>query len=186
MTEMATARYYPVSLNVHSSRPLDRHSLYLALGVAVVSACTVFFTLCERDYSFLAQTSQTEHQTYAPQAASSAAPTATPSHTGPVQSATQTAALQPNVQGAPEYIPFVITRSRHFQRLGPITVGLWKTDSRRGTYDVSLVVDGHRFDKKRVGMDEALAIRIGNAPPMELIVNRVARNEISGYLSEPR
>lgn len=34
-------------------------------------------------------------------------------------------------------------------------------------------------------MDEALAITIGDGPPMQLLVNRVGKNDISGYLSRP-
>ncbi|MBV9404646.1 MAG: hypothetical protein JO211_04835 [Acidobacteriaceae bacterium] len=69
--------------------------------------------------------------------------------------------------------------------MGPISVGVWRTDTRHGTYDVSVIVEGRRFDKKQVGLDEALAIKIGTAPPMELVVNRVGRNDVSGYLSTP-
>ncbi len=168
---------------------------YLAIGVAALSALSVFFVLCERDHSFLAQASQAEAQ-------SSTA--AQPAHIAPAVAATrtdanskvlpganssaaaQTEVRQLKVQASPEYIPFDIVRSRRFQRIGPISLGLWRTDVKHGTYDASLIVDGHRFDKKHIGMDEALAIKIGTAPPMELVVNRVTRNDIFGYLSQPR
>ena len=79
----------------------------------------------------------------------------------------------------------MIPRSKHFQRLGPISIGVWRTDPKRGTYDAALLIEGHRFDKKRIHMDEALAITIGDGPPMQLLVNRVGKNDISGYLSKP-
>ncbi len=189
---MATARYYPNSFQPSSAKPLERRSVaYLAIGVAAVCALSVFFVLCERDHSFLAQASQTEAQV---------STSAQPVHIAPARTeaaskvlpavndsvSAQTEVRQSKVQTAPEYIPFDITRSRRFQRVGPISLGLWRTDAKHGTYDASLIVDSHRFDKKHIGMDEALAIKVGTAPAMELIVNRVTKNEILGYLSKPR
>lgn len=192
---MATARYYPNSFAPSSPKPLEGRSVaYLAIGVAALSALSVFFVLCERDHSFLAQASQAEAQTsIAAQPAhivpgvatrTEAASKALPGANSSV--AAQTEVRQSKVQTTPEYIPFDVARSRRFQRIGPISMGLWRTDAKHGTYDASLLVDGHRFDKKHIGMDEALAIKIGAAAPMELIVNRVTKNDISGYLSKPR
>lgn len=158
---------------------------YLATAVAALSAAAMFFILCERDHSFLIQASQPEHQSYViPDTASS--PAAIPAHTAAAPSSPARDVQQPKVQTAAEYIPFVITRSKRFQRVGPIAVGLWRTDPKHDTYDASVVIDGHRFDKKHISVDEALAIRIGSAPAMELIVNRVGKNDITGYLSKPR
>lgn len=164
---------------------------YLAIAVAALSALSVFLLLWERDHSFLVQASQAEAQssTATQPAHIAATRRETASKALPAQNtplAAQTEVRQLKVQGTPEYIPFDITRSKRFQRVGPISLGLWRTDAKHGTYDASLIVDGHRFDKKHIGMDEALAIKIGAAPPMELIVNRVTKNDISGYLSKPR
>lgn len=194
MTDMATARYYPHSLDPRGSKPLDGRSMaYLAVAVAALSAVSVFLMLCERDHSFLVQASQPEHQASVrqPLAAPAPARSVVNSPATPHAANQSAAAAQPDIHTTkaptgPEYLPFVIQRSKHFQRLGPISIGLWRTDPKHGTYDVSLIVDGHRFDKERIGMDEALAIRIGNAPAMELLVNRIGRNDISGYLSKPR
>ncbi len=193
MTDMAAARYYPNSFQPDSAKPLETRSIaYLAIGVAALSALSVFFVLCERDHSFLAQASQVEAQTStAAQPAHTIAGVATTRTEAALPAAnssvaTQTEVRQSKVQTTPEYIPFDLARSRRFQRIGPISMGLWRTDAKHGTYDASLLVDGHRFDKKHIGMDEALAIKIGAAAPMELIVNRVTKNDISGYLSRPR
>lgn len=194
MTEVATARYYPPSFDPRAPKPLDGRSVaYLAIAVAALSAVSVFLVLCERDHSFLVQASQPEHQTPIRQTGAASAPARSMANSPATASAANrsAAAAQPDIHTTkaptgPEYLPFVIQRSKHFQRLGPISIGLWRTDPKHGTYDVSLIVDGHRFDKQRIGMDEALAIRIGNAPAMELLVNRVGRNDIAGYLSKPR
>lgn len=179
---MATARYYPSAFHPHGSPIWEgRKVIYLALAVAVLSACAMFFALWERDDSFLHQASQSSQPVYVRQPVAKVQPS-----TPPQLPAAAAKTQQPKVETAAEYIPFVLTRSKHLQRLGPLTIGLWRTDAKRGTYDASVVVDGHRFDKKHVGMDQALAIRVGNAAPMELIVNRVTRNDISGYLSKPR
>ncbi len=181
MARMATARYYPGSFEPHPSKPLETRSVaYLALGVAAVSAISVFFLLCQRDHSLLLQASLPETGPYVSQN-TPAVPAPSPAIPAN-QIVVQESAAQPRS----EYIPFNVARSRRFQRVGPISVGVWRTDARHGTYDVGVLVDGRRFDKRHVGMDEALAIRVGNAPPMELVVNRVSRNDISGYLSAPR
>lgn len=175
ITEMATARYYPGPFESHSSRPLETRSIvYLAVSVAVLSALSVFFLLYERDHSFLSQVSTYESQQYVRQVSASA----------PVAAAVPVKAAA-SVQTVPAYIPFDVTRSKHFQRIGPISIGLWRTDARHGNYDVSLLVSGQRFDKKHVGMDQALAIRIGDSAPMELVVNRVGKNDVAGYLTAP-
>ncbi len=151
----------------------------LALGVAALCGLSVFFLLCERDHSFLRQISLYDAATYVTQ--STANPRPAPVVTA--ASDTNTTAVQgTTVQSVPGYIPFDLPRSRRFQRVGPISVGVWRTDSRHGFYDIGVMVEGQRFEKKHVGTDEALAIRIGNAPPMEFVVNRVSRNQVSGYL----
>ena len=195
---MATARYYPDLFEAEDpKRSGIRSVVYLAVGVALVSAAGVFLVLCERDRSFLIQTSLVQtrqpegkaqvRQMQTPQAAapiSHAESNAAPSAAGTKATEEIRAETNKPTAGA-EYIPFVIPRSKHFQRLGPISIGVWRTDPRHGTYDAALLISGHRFDKKRIHMDEALAISIGDAPPMELLVNRVGRNEIAGYLSKP-
>ena len=173
---MATARYYPAIYATHQTKAIEsRHMGLLATGVAVLCAACVFFLLCERDHSFLRQASAYEMQTYAGQVISAT----------PAVASAAPETVRATVETAPGYIPFDLTRTRHFENVGPISVGLWRTDSRHGLYDISVIVEGHRFDKKRVGLDEALAIKVGSAPPMELVVNRVGRNEVSGYLSTP-
>jgi hypothetical protein len=192
---MATARYYPGFTDEPvRNRPDARNVAYLALGVAMLSAISVFFVLCERDRSFLVHTIQPEHRAYAnrmpspppaPAPARTEAAAATSPDTAKSADSSETD-VQPEKAPAPtENIPFVIPRSKHFQRLGPISIGVWRTDPKRGTYDAALLIEGHRFDKKRIHMDEALAITIGDGPPMQLLVNRVAKNDISGYLSKP-
>ena len=192
---MATARYYPGLTDEPVRNGLDARSVaYLALAVAMLSAISVFLVLCQRDRSFLVRSTEPEHRTYANRATAPQPPTAPARTEAPA--ATSPAAAKPadssetDVQpekalATTEYIPFVIPRSKHFQRLGPISIGVWRTDPKRGTYDAALLIEGHRFDKKRIHMDEALAITIGDGPPMQLLVNRVGKNDISGYLSKP-
>lgn len=179
---MATARYYPGSFQPHASRPLElRHITYLAIGVAAISALSVFFLLCQRDHSLLLQASLPTTQAALSQPLVAPVPAAQPAIP-----ANRVEVEEAVAQASPQYVPFTISRSHRFQHIGPIDVGLWRTDARHGTYDLGLLVDGRRFDKRHVGLDEALAIRVGSAPPMELVVNRVTRNDISGYLDTPR
>lgn len=192
MAGMATARYYPGTFGSHSSKPLDTRSIaYLATGVGALCAFSVFFLLCQRDHSFLLETDQPEKPVVIETAGVSrtVVPVPNAAHAPAVVPAKKEVAathVRHAAEAVPENIVFHIAKSKHFERVGPISVGLWKTDPKHETFDLSVLVDGHRFDKKHVRSDEALAISIGGSQPMELIVNRVGKNEISGYLSKPR
>lgn len=141
---------------------------YLAAAVAVFCAAAVFFLLCERDHSLLAQTISSAKVTQV-----SAAPAV------PVTAPANTAAAR--VSGAE--IPFSLTRSRRFHRVGPVSVGVWKIYTRNDSVDLSVLAYGHRINKNRLKVNETVSIDGKNpGQSLKLTVNRVDRNEISGYL----
>jgi hypothetical protein len=88
--------------------------------------------------------------------------------------------------GERNYIEFSITRSSGFQPVGPIELGFWRSDSRHDTAQASVLVGQRRLDLRRVKVNERVLIPIGPSENLELVINRVSRNQISGYLSEPK
>jgi hypothetical protein len=90
-------------------------------------------------------------------------------------------------RGTRHYIEFNLTRSKRFQRLGPLSVGVWRIDSKHRLYDVSFLADGHRIDRKHVSLDTAVSLSINQfGRPLQFVVNSLDRNRVSGYLSEPK
>ncbi len=65
-------------------------------------------------------------------------------------------------------------------------MGLWKADARRGLCDISVVANGRRVNKRAVKLNEAVFISAGDREQtLKLIVERIGRSDISGYLVQP-
>lgn len=85
------------------------------------------------------------------------------------------------------YVEFTISKSRHVQPVGPIDIGVLRTDQRRQTYDLRVVADGHRVERKHVPVYAPVYIQSNErSHPLEFVVNKVDWDGVSGYLSEPR
>lgn len=90
-------------------------------------------------------------------------------------------------QGRRSYVEFALTRSKRFQAIGPVTLQLRKTDAKHNCYDLRFTVNGRQLQKKRVNLYEPVWITLDErTPPLELVVNGLAKNQVWGYLSEPR
>ncbi len=95
------------------------------------------------------------------------------------------AALQK--RGARTYHEFHIRKSREFQRVGPLSVSLRKINYKRKSCDLNLIVDDVSLQKKGMMLFEPVLISLADRPqPLELVVNRMTKDEVFGYLSEPR
>ena len=178
----------------------------IVTGVAALSALTVFLSLCARDNSQLLAVSR--HETRVP-----AAPQPTqvvvaekqpasdnitrvtvPELAPPADSPAQPAIVKSHTESSPvekhasrRYVEFTLARSRRFQQVGTASVGVWKIDSNHKLYDMSVVAQGHRVDRKRVGLNSPITIpSSASERPLQLVVNSIDRNGISGYLSEPQ
>ena len=82
---------------------------------------------------------------------------------------------------------FKLSKSKELQRVGPLSLSLRGTSTKHKTYDLSLVVDDNALAKKHVNLYEPVWITLSDRPqPVQLVVNRVGKNEIEGYVSEPK
>ena len=82
---------------------------------------------------------------------------------------------------------FTLARSRRFQQVGPVWVGLWRIDAKHKLYDISIIANGHRVDRKHVSLNSPVSISDSDfARPLQLVVNAIDRDGISGYVSEPQ
>lgn len=85
------------------------------------------------------------------------------------------------------YYEFQIEKSRRFQRAGPLRLSLRKVDFRHKSFDLAMLVDDNQVRKKNVTLNETVRISLADRPqPLELVVNKIGRNQIRGYVSEPK
>jgi hypothetical protein len=82
---------------------------------------------------------------------------------------------------------FKLTKSKELHRVGPLSISLRGANAKHKTYDLSMVVDDNELSKKHVNVYEPVWITLGDRPqPVQLVVNHVEKNEIEGYVSEPK
>jgi hypothetical protein len=90
-------------------------------------------------------------------------------------------------RGEQNIYEFKLTKSKQMQRVGPVSLSLRGTSTKHFTYDLAMTVDDRVLNKKQVNLYEPVLITIGERPqPLQLVVNRVGKSEIEGYLSEPK
>lgn len=90
-------------------------------------------------------------------------------------------------RGERNYYEFELSKSKQFQRTGPLSLSLRNADTKRKRYDLKMLVDDAELEKKRVNVYEPVMVYLPDRPqPLELVVNQVDKNRIKGYLSEPK
>lgn len=90
--------------------------------------------------------------------------------------------------GQRDYYEFTINRKGTREKVGDMMVILRGVNPKRNLYTVSLYVDDSRYDKKNRSANEPIYFFTStyNHAPLEFVVNHVAKNTISGYLSVPK
>ena len=90
-------------------------------------------------------------------------------------------------RGERNYYEFHLDKTKTFQRVGPISVSLRKVNLKHKNYNLALMVDDNQLDKKNINMLEPVWITLSDRPqPVELVVNQVRKDQVSGYISEPK
>jgi hypothetical protein len=90
-------------------------------------------------------------------------------------------------RGERSYFEFDLTKSKEFQRVGPLTLSLRKTDTKHKSYDMQMIVDDNQLTKKHVNLYEPIWIHTeSESQPVQVVVNRVEKNLIHGYVSAPK
>jgi hypothetical protein len=85
------------------------------------------------------------------------------------------------------YYEFDLSKTKSFQREGPIQVSLRKADTKHQSYDLMMLVDDHELSKKKVDLYEPIWLHQGDMPqPVQVVVNRIDKDHIHGYVSAPK
>ncbi|MEO8049730.1 MAG: hypothetical protein ABI833_04875 [Acidobacteriota bacterium] len=90
-------------------------------------------------------------------------------------------------RGERNYYEFQLTKSKEFRRIGPLSLSLRKVNTKRKSYDLAMFVDDNQMQKKSVNLFEPIWINLEDRPqPVQLVVNQIGKNQIQGYISEPK
>jgi uncharacterized coiled-coil protein SlyX len=90
-------------------------------------------------------------------------------------------------RGERNYYEFDLSKSKGFQREGPIQISLRKADSKHQSYDLMMLVDDHPLSKKKVDLYEPIWLdRADDPQPLQVVVNKIDKNHIHGYVSAPK
>ena len=89
--------------------------------------------------------------------------------------------------GERDYIEFTIDAKNKPQKVGNFVVELRGTNVAKKRFNVSLVVDDARIEKKNLPINEPIFFHQGNdRRPLELVVNTVGKDKVTGYISVPK
>ena len=89
--------------------------------------------------------------------------------------------------GERNYFEFKLGKTKERQRVGDITLLLKKTDPKKNKYTVEVMADDKLTEKKDKNVNEPLQFYTSKArQPYEIVVNQVAKDQITGYLATPK
>ncbi len=89
--------------------------------------------------------------------------------------------------GERDYIEFSIQGRNNPQKVGSITVELRGTNPKKNQFNLAMVVNDVRVEKRNRTVNEPIFFYSrGTKQPLELVVNQVAKDKVVGYLSVPK
>jgi len=89
--------------------------------------------------------------------------------------------------GERDYIEFTIAGKNKPQKVGNLTVELKNVNEKRNQASMIMTVEDKRFEKKNRALNEPIFFYTsGTRIPEEIVINKVAKDQISGYISIPK
>src|SRR5205814_3748027 len=89
--------------------------------------------------------------------------------------------------GQRDYFEFTIQRKAGATKVGSIQIVLRDTNPKKNQYTIKVLADDSSFEKKNRSVNEPIFFFTGgNRVPLELVVNKVTKTTVSGYLSTPK
>jgi hypothetical protein len=86
-----------------------------------------------------------------------------------------------------DYFEFSLPRKKAQQKVGTVTVELEKADPRKNNFSINLGFDDKVADRSNHAINEPLYFYVqGASSALELVVNKLGKDSISGYLSTPK
>jgi uncharacterized protein (DUF2141 family) len=89
--------------------------------------------------------------------------------------------------GERDYVEFTIAGKNKPQKVGNVTVELKNVNEKKNQFSVAMTVEDKRFDKKNRALNEPIFFyTAGTKIPEEVVINKVSKDTISGYVSVPK
>jgi uncharacterized protein (DUF2141 family) len=89
--------------------------------------------------------------------------------------------------GERDYVEFTIAGKNKPQKVGNLTVELKGVNEKRGQYTVAMTAEDRRLEKKNRNMNEPIFFYLsGTKIPEELVINKLGKDTVSGYVSIPK
>jgi hypothetical protein len=89
--------------------------------------------------------------------------------------------------GERDYVEFNIDGKNKPTKVGNVTVELKNVNDKNNRFTLVMTVEDKRFEKKNRAMNEPVFFYTSGARyPEELVVNKVGKNAVSGYVSMPK
>ena len=86
-----------------------------------------------------------------------------------------------------DYFEFTLPRKKAQQKLGTVTVELERTDPKRNVFSVFLYFDDKKTERSNKAMNEPLFFYVqGASSALEMVVNKLGKDSVSGYMSTPK
>jgi uncharacterized protein (DUF2141 family) len=89
--------------------------------------------------------------------------------------------------GERDYVEFTIVGKNKPQKVGNVTVELKGINQKKNQVNLAMTVEDKRFEKKNRALNEPIFFYIsGTHIPEEIVVNKVGKDQVSGYVSIPK
>lgn len=90
-------------------------------------------------------------------------------------------------RGERKYVEFSLSKSKNFQRSGPLMLSLRKVDTKHNSFDLTMIVDDNELSKTKVNLYEPIWVhRVDDPQPVQVVVNRIDKDHVQGYVSAPK
>jgi hypothetical protein len=90
-------------------------------------------------------------------------------------------------KGERSYFEFDVTKSKQFNRAGPVNIRLKKANTKRQYADLALVVNDRDLSQKHVNLYQpTMFYQPDTQQPIEIVINDISKNHIHGYVSAPK
>ncbi|MGB2622798.1 MAG: hypothetical protein WA857_09980 [Candidatus Acidiferrum sp.] len=90
-------------------------------------------------------------------------------------------------RGERSYFEFDLSKSKEFERVGPLTISLRKADTKHKHYNLAMMIDDNELQKKNVNLYEPIWIDAQNgSESVQIVVNRIDKDSVHGYISAPK
>jgi len=90
-------------------------------------------------------------------------------------------------RGERNYFEFDLSKSKQFQRSGPVMLSLRNADPKRQSFDLVIIVNDNELTKKKINLYEPVWINESHdQQPLEVVVNQISKDRVHGYVSAPK